>query len=313
MKYLVTGGAGFIGSNLVEELVRRKEEVVILDNELTGNFKNCAPWKERSEWIKGDIRDLAVVRRACKGVDYVVHLAALGSVPRSVQEPLLSAEINTQGTLNVLMAARDEQVKKVVFSSSSSVYGNTQVDSKQENHVPQPASPYAASKLAAEYFCRVFEQCYGLKTVVLRYFNVFGPRQDPHSQYAAVIPRFIAGALRQEPVIIYGDGSQTRDFTYVKNNVDATIRACTKEGVHGEVLNIACGASISLLQMLDSITRITGKEVKVQFASLRVGEVKHSHASIEKAKIILGYKPKYSFEEGLKETIQHYQQVSLGT
>ncbi len=243
--YLVTGGAGFIGSNIVERLVRQGERVRVLDNLSTGKRENLVSWLDRLELIEGDIRDVETVHGAMAGVDYVLHQAALPSVPRSVADPLASHQVNATGTLNVLPAARDAGVKRLVYASSSSVYGDSPTLPKQEEMPTNPISPYAVSKLAGENYCRVFFRVYGLETVCLRYFNVFGPRQDPTSQYAAVIPRFITAMLDGRRPVIYGDGRQSRDFTYIENVVEANLLACQAKDVAGEVLNIACGESFS--------------------------------------------------------------------
>lgn len=249
-KYLVTGGAGFIGSNIVEELVDRNESVRVLDNLSTGRRENIEPFMDKIEFIEGDLRDLDAVRKAVEGVDYVLHQGALPSVPRSIDEPLTTNEVNVNGTLKVLIAARDAGVKRVVYASSSSIYGNSEVLPKREDMPPNPLSPYAISKLAGENYCRIFYQIYGLETVCLRYFNVFGPRQDPTSQYSAVIPKFINAMLNGERPIIYGDGKQSRDFTFVANVVQANLLACEANGVAGELFNVACGERYTLLDLI---------------------------------------------------------------
>jgi nucleoside-diphosphate-sugar epimerase len=305
--YLVTGGAGFIGSNIVEELVRRGERVKVLDNLLTGKAANIESVKSEVEFVQGDIRDLEGLRKEFEGIDYVIHQAALPSVPRSVQSPIESHECNATGTLNVLVAARDTGVKRVVYASSSSVYGNTPALPKREDMPTSPMSPYAVNKLAGEQYCRAFTLVYGLPTVSLRYFNVFGPRQDPASQYAAVIPAFISKMLRGEQPVIYGDGEQSRDFTFVDNVVAANLLACTSEGGVGEAVNIALGDRISLLQLVQKINAILGTRIQPRFEVERKGDVKHSMADISKARQALKYEPVATFDEGLKRTVQYLQ------
>ena len=301
--YLVTGGAGFIGSNIVERLIRDGEQVRVLDNFSTGKRDNLAPWLDRIELIEGDIRDREVVKRAAKGIDYVLHQAALPSVPRSVDDPATTHEVNATGPLNVLLAARDSGVKRLVYASSSSVYGNSLELPKREEMPTRPLSPYAVSKLAGENYCRAFYEVYGLQTVCLRYFNVFGPRQDPASQYAAVIPKFIRAALDGRQLVIYGDGTQSRDFTYVENVVECNLLACRASGVAGEVFNTACGERFTLLELVDALERVIGKKVECEFAAPRPGEVKHSLAAIEKARRHLGYTPLVGFDEGLRRVV----------
>lgn len=305
--YLVTGAAGFIGSNIVEELVRRGETVRALDNLSTGRIANIQPFLDRILFIQGDINDLAVVREAVEGADYVLHQGAIPSVPRSVAEPLLSHEANATGTLKVLLAARDAGVRRVVYASSSSVYGDSPTLPKQEDMPTKPQSPYAVNKLAGEEYCKVFAHVYGLPAVALRYFNVFGPRQDPKSEYAAVIPAFIAAALAGRRPMIYGDGQQTRDFTYVKNIVYANLLACQSDAANGQAINVACGESISLLDLMAQINRILGTNIEPVFAPARVGDVKHSLADISKAAARLDFSPTVGFAEGLSQTIQYMQ------
>jgi nucleoside-diphosphate-sugar epimerase len=304
-RYLVTGGAGFIGSNIVEELVARGERVKVLDNLLTGKVANLEAVRSAVEFVQGDIRDLDFLRRAVDGVDYVIHQAALPSVPRSVQSPIESHECNATGTLNVLVAARDAGVKRVVYASSSSVYGNSPTLPKREDMPTSPMSPYAVNKLTGENYCRAFTLVYGLPTVSLRYFNVFGPRQDPTSQYAAVIPAFISHILEGERPTIYGDGTQSRDFTYVRNVVEANILACTAERAVGEAMNIALGDRVSLLELVDKINAILGTTIEPIFEPERPGDVKHSMADVSKARDLLGFEPLVSFDEGLKRTIEY--------
>lgn len=306
--FLITGGAGFIGSNIAEELIKRGEKVRIIDNFSTGKRENIEEFKDKIELIEGDLKNINDVKRAVEGVDYVLHQAALSSVPRSVEDPLSSNANNIDGTLNLLVAAKEAGVKRVVIATSSSVYGNTQVLPKTEDMIPNPLSPYAVTKYVEELYGKVFHNIYGLETVSLRYFNVFGPKQDPDSPYAAVIPKFITKILKGESPVIFGDGEQTRDFTYVANVVEANILAATSENVgHGEVINIACGESISLNQLVKKINEILGTNVKPLYDKPRIGDVKHSLASIEKAKKLLGYRVSVKFEEGLKKTIDWYK------
>ena len=305
--YLVTGGAGFIGSHLVEELVKQGQRVRVIDNLSTGKRKNIEPFRGKIEFIDGDIRDLGLVRKAMDGVDYVLHQAAVPSVPRSVKDPLTTNAANVDGTLNILIAARDADVKRVVYASSSSVYGDTPTLPKQEGMKPQPRSPYAVSKLAGELYCQAFYHVYGLETVALRYFNVFGPRQDPESQYAAVVPKFITALLRGEPPTIFGDGEQSRDFTYVDNVVAANLLAAKASGVAGEVFNIACGERITINELARMLTEIIGVNIEPEYTPPRPGDVLHSLADISKAQKLLGYKIKVDFERGLQKTVEWYR------
>lgn len=302
--YLVTGAAGFIGSNIVEELVARGERVIALDNLATGRISNLRPFLDKVSFVEGDINDFEMLSRVFQGVDFILHQAAIPSVPRSVSDPLTSHDANATGTLKLLLAARDCGVKRVVFASSSSVYGDSPVLPKQEDMPAHPLSPYAVNKLAGEEYCKVFTRIYGLPTVSLRYFNVFGPRQDPKSQYAAVIPAFIAAALSGTRPTIHGDGLQTRDFTYVKNVVLANLAACATDRADGEAVNIACGERISLLDLIDQINSNLGTSIEPQFEPDRPGDVKHSLAAIDKAEELLGFHPEVSFAEGLSRTIE---------
>jgi UDP-glucose 4-epimerase len=307
-RYLVTGGAGFIGSHIVEELLKRGEKVRIIDNLSTGKIDNIKDFLSEVEFLEGDLRDINKVREAVEGVDYVLHQAAIPSVPRSIIDPISSNSANVDGTLNLLFAAKEAGVKRVVIASSSSVYGDSQILPKSEEFTPNPISPYAVTKLVKELYARVFYQIYGLETVSLRYFNVFGPRQDPTSQYAAVIPRFITKMLKGESPVIFGDGEQSRDFTYVKNVVEANILASISDKVgHGEVINIACGESITLNQLVNRINEILGTNIRPIYTEPRPGDVRHSLASINRAKELLGYTVKVSFLDGLKETINWYK------
>lgn len=306
-RYLVTGGAGFIGSHIVRALVRQGQRVRVLDNFATGRRANLTGLESEIELAEGDIRDLDAVRRAVAGVDCVVHQAALPSVARSLQDPLTTHQSNATGTLQVLIAARDAGVRRVVYASSSSVYGDTPKLPKVEDMTPQPLSPYAVSKLAGEKYCAVFTRLYDLETVCLRYFNVFGPRQDPTSEYAAVVPRFITAMLRGERPTIYGDGTQSRDFTFVDNAVYATLLAAQAPGVAGQCFNTACGRRYTLLELVAVLNAILGTRLEPRFTDPRPGDVKHSLADISKAQRGLGYSPQVSLEEGLRLTAEWFQ------
>jgi nucleoside-diphosphate-sugar epimerase len=312
MRYLITGGAGFIGSNLARALLSSGHRVRVLDNFLTGKRENLAglvdAYRDAFELIEGDIRDPAATRRAVVGIDYVLHQGALPSVPRSVADPVLSNEINVAGTVNVLVASRDAGVRRVVFAASSSAYGDTPELPKREAMTPNPKSPYAAQKLAGEHYTRIFHEVYGLETVSLRYFNVFGPRQDPQSMYAAVIPRFITCVLRGEPPTVYGDGRQTRDFTYIDNVIQANLAACAApKAACGGVFNIACGERVSLLDILEIVYALAGKRVDPVFEPSRPGDVRDSLADISRAREIVGYDPKVPFREGLRTTFEWFR------
>ena len=304
MNYLVTGGAGFIGSHTVERLLQLGAKVRVLDNFATGKRHYLFPLQDRIDLIEGDIRYLNMVQEATKGVDYVIHLAALPSVPRSIRTPLESNDVNVGGTLNVLIAARDAGVKRVVYGASSSAYGNTEVLPKVEDMPALPLSPYAVNKFTGELYCRVFHEVYGLETASLRYFNVFGPRQDPMSQYSAVIPKFVGAVMAGKRPVIYGDGEQSRDFTYVENVVEATLLACTAQGVAGETINVACGQRVTLSELVKMIGRLLDTEVDPVYETSRTGDVKHSLADIRKAQRLLGYAPKIDLEEGLRRTAE---------
>jgi len=305
-RYLVTGGAGFIGSHIAEELMERGHKVRIVDNFLTGKRENIASFLDKIELIEGDIRDFNLCKRASDGVDFVLHQAALPSVPRSIEDPLTTNEINVKGTLNLLLASRDAGVKKFVFASSSSVYGDDPRLPKKEGEEGAPLSPYAISKLVGEMYCQVFSQIYSLSTVCLRYFNIFGPRQDPYSQYSAVIPNFINKMVKGESPTIFGDGEQSRDFTYVANVVEANKLAVEAKDVSGEILNIACGERTTVNSLVIEINQILKKDIKAIYDKLRPGDVMHSYADISEAENVLKYKPLVSFTEGLKRTIHKY-------
>lgn len=308
--YLVSGGAGFIGSNLVEELIKRGESIKVIDNFSTGKKENIEEFMPRIELVQGDIRNLDTVREAVEGVDFVLHEAALTSVARSIENPLATTESNVNGTLNVLIAAREAGVKRVVYASSSSVYGDNPTLPKREEMIPNPLSPYAVSKLSAEYYSQVFYRIYGLETVILRYFNVFGPRQDPVSRYAAVIPRFIKAMLNGECPSIYGDGEQSRDFTFVENVVKATILACREEKIPGEVFNIGGGKRTTINHLVKLISRLLDKNVEPIYTNPRAGDMRHSLADINKAGRLLNYQPHINLEEGLERTLEWYKECS---
>lgn len=306
---LVTGGAGFIGSHLVKRLLREGHTVRVLDNFATGHRANIDDLADEIELIEGDLQSYERVHNAVRGCDLVFHLGALPSVPRSIQDPLTSNATNVVGTLNVLLAGRDEGVRRIVYSSSSSVYGaSTELPKREEMH-PLPIAPYAVSKLAAEGYCRAFHQVYGLETVALRYFNVFGPGQDPQSQYAAVIPNFITAVLEDRPPIIHGDGEQSRDFTYIDNAVSANLLAADAEGAVGEVFNVACGQRVSLNDIVDRLAKLMGKEIEPVNTDPRPGDVPHSLADISKAQRVLGYEPTVNFDDGLQRTFLDYERL----
>jgi UDP-glucose 4-epimerase len=303
---LVTGGGGFIGSNLIDRLLRDGHEVRALDNFATGHRENLVGSMDELDLIEGDIQSYERVHNAVRGCDVVFHLAALPSVPRSIQDPLTSNASNVIGTLNVLLASRDEGVRRVVFASSSSLYGANPGLPKREDMATLPIAPYAVSKLAAEGYCRTFFNVYGLETVALRYFNVFGPRQDPLSQYSAVIPKFIGAALDGEPSVIHGDGEQSRDFTYIDNAISANLLAAMAEGIGGEVFNVACGERTSLNALVAEIAEITGTQIESTHTDPRQGDVLHSLADISKAEELLGYEPSVDIREGLRRTFEWY-------
>jgi UDP-N-acetylglucosamine/UDP-N-acetyl-alpha-D-glucosaminouronate 4-epimerase len=309
-KVLVTGGSGFIGSNLVARLVRDGADVRVLDNFATGHRQNLTDVDGQIEVVEGDIQSYERVHNAVRGCELVFHQAALPSVPRSVQDPLTSNASNVTGTLNVLLAARDEGVRRVVFASSSSTYGASPELPKREQMPALPISPYAVAKLAAEGYCRAFHEVYGLETVALRYFNVFGPRQDPLSAYAAVIPRFILALLADRRPVVHGDGEQSRDFSYIDNVVEASLLAAAAEGVGGETFNIACGERISLNALLDRLRELTGKPIEAEHVATRPGDLSHSLADITAARERLGYEPRVGVGEGLRRTVDWYAATS---
>jgi len=306
MRYLVTGGAGFIGSNMVDELVRRGHSAVVLDDLSAGKEENLAGAKGKIELIRGSIVDLEAAHKACRGADYVIHLAARTSVPRSVKDPLETNRVNVDGMLNVLVAARDAKVKRIVYSASSSAYGETPTLPNVETMPPSPISPYGVSKLVGEMYAQVFGRVYELENVSLRYFNVFGPRQDPTSQYSGVLSRFILAMLDGARPVVYGDGEQSRDFTYIDNVVDATLRACEAPGASGKVFNVGTASRITLNETLKLLEKISGKPIRAKYDPPRTGDILHSQADISLGRRVLGYDPKVDFEEGLRRTWEWY-------
>jgi nucleoside-diphosphate-sugar epimerase len=304
--YVVTGGAGFIGSHIVEELIRREQLVKVIDNFSTGKRENLKSFAGKVEVIETDISHATDLAKIFSGVDYIIHQAAIPSVPKSIVDPVTSHNANVNGTLNLLVAARDAGVKRVVYASSSSLYGDSPTLPKHEGMMPNPLSPYGGQKLFGEMYCQVFTRSYGLESVALRYFNVFGPRQDASSQYSGVLAKFIPALLQNKRPVIYGDGLQSRDFTYVQNVVEANLLACTTPGVAGEAFNIACGDRITVNDMLVQINKITGKDISPIYEAPRAGDIKHSQADITKAETKLNYKPKVTFAEGLRHTIDWY-------
>ncbi len=307
MRYLVTGGAGFIGSNTVEELVRRGHSVMVLDDLSTGKEENLSSVAGRMELLRGSIADLETVRAACRGVDYVLHLAARTSVPRSVKEPLETNSVNVDGTLNVLVAARDARVRRVVFAASSSAYGETTILPKVETMTPSPISPYGVSKFVGEAYAQVFGRVYGLQNVSLRYFNVFGPRQDPDSPYSGVLSRFITALQNGAQPVVFGDGEQSRDFTYVENVVEANLLACEAPKASGLVFNIGVGGRFTLNRTLQLLEKFAGKPAQPRYDPPRDGDILHSQADISLARKLLDYNPRVGFEEGLRRTWEWYR------
>jgi nucleoside-diphosphate-sugar epimerase len=307
MRYLVTGGAGFIGSNTVDELVHRGHSVVVLDDLSSGKEDNLAEIRNKITFIKGSITDIEVVRKAMHEAEYVLHLAARTSVPRSVKDPIETNKINIDGTLNVLVAAKELKVKRVVFAASSSAYGETPTLPKIETMQPQPISPYGVTKYVGELYGQTFGRCYGLENVALRYFNIFGPRQDPSSPYSGVLAKFCTAFLEETQPLVFGDGEQTRDFTYVENAVQANLLACEAPNVSGKVFNVGTGGCTSLNAVLRTLEKITGKFLKVRYDPPRDGDIRDSQADISQAKEFLGYDPQVAFEEGLARTFDWYR------
>jgi UDP-N-acetylglucosamine/UDP-N-acetyl-alpha-D-glucosaminouronate 4-epimerase len=307
MRYLVTGGAGFIGSNLVDELVRRGHSVVVLDDLSTGKESNLDSVRKKIDLRIGTIVDLATVQSACKGTDYVIHLAARASVPKSVEDPIDTNRVNIDGTLNVLVAARDAKARRFVFAASSAAYGESPILPKSEDMPAEPISPYGVTKYVGELYAQVFGRVYGLENASVRYFNVFGPRQDPSSQYSGVLSRFMYAVIHNEPPVVFGDGEQSRDFTYVANVVDETLRACEAPGASGKVFNGGTGARITLNQVLKLLQEITGTKFCAKYQPPRTGDILHSQADISLARQVLGYEPAVLFDEGLRRTWQWYK------
>ena len=307
MRYVVTGGAGFIGSNTVDELVRRGHSVVVLDDLSAGREDKLAEIRNKITFIKGSITDIEVVRKAMHEAEYVMHLAARTSVPRSVKDPIETNKINIEGTLNVLVAAKELKVKRVVFAASSSAYGETPTLPKVETMQPEPISPYGVTKFVGELYGQTFGRCYGLENVALRYFNIFGPRQDPGSPYSGVLAKFCTAFLQGTPPSVFGDGEQTRDFTYVENAVQANLLACEAPNVSGKVFNVGVGGRVSLNEVLRELRKITGKALEANYEPAREGDIRDSQADISRAREFLGYEPQVSFEEGLARTFEWYR------
>ncbi len=305
---LVTGGGGFIGSHLARSLLERGHRVRILDNFSTGKPSNIADIQDRVELIEGTIADATICKRACEGVDFVFHKAAAPSVPKSVEDPETAHRSNAEGMFNMLIAARDAKVRRFVFAGSSAAYGELPGLPKSESMGTSPLSPYAVHKIMGEHYCAVFANCYGLETISLRYFNVFGPRQDPKSQYAAAIPAFITAIINDQSPTIYGDGEQTRDFTYIDNVIEANMKAIAADKTNGEIVNIACGRKISVNEIIAEINAALGKNVACNYVGERAGDIKHSWADIERAKAVIGFEPVIDLAEGLKRTIAWYQE-----
>jgi UDP-glucose 4-epimerase len=309
--YLVTGGAGFIGSHVVHELVRRGEVVRVLDNLTTGSMANLARISDQITFFEMDICELGRISPLFADAHYVIHLAALPSVARSIADPLTSNGVNITGTLNVLLAARDAGVKRLVFAASAAAYGDNPTMPRVETLTPNPLSPYALAKLAGEYYCQIFARIYALETVALRYFNIFGPRQNPDSPYTGVLSKFVAAYQRADTPVIFGDGEQSRDFTYVENVVDATLKACTAPAAVGKVINVGVGKSYTLNQTIALLNAIFGRQVKPKYDPPRQGDALHSRADISLARQVLGYEPRVSFEEGLRRTVAWFRSEAV--
>jgi nucleoside-diphosphate-sugar epimerase len=311
--YLVTGGAGFIGSHVIESLLEKDEKVRVLDNFSTGKRENLYPFGERVEIIEGDVRDSASCRKAMNNVNYVIHLAALHEVPRSVERPMETHEINVTGILNALIAARDAKAKRFVYASSSAVYGDCPVLPRTEEKVSPVSSPYAASKMAGEHYCRLFSTLYGLETVTLRYFNVYGPRQDASSQYAGVIPKFVSALISDTAPTIYGDGEQSRDFLYVKDCAGATLEACHKEGISGEVMNIGTGRQTTVNQLCRLLQGILDRNIPPVFGPPQPGDIRYDYADVSRANGLLSYQSTWDIHRGLEKTAEWYASCFAGS
>jgi UDP-N-acetylglucosamine/UDP-N-acetyl-alpha-D-glucosaminouronate 4-epimerase len=309
MRYVVTGGAGFIGSNTVDELVRRGHSVVVLDDLSSGREENLSEIRNKITLIKGSITDIEVVRKAMHEAEYVLHLAARTSVPRSVKDPIETNKINIDGTLNVLVAAKEMKVKRVIFAASSSAYGETPTLPKVETMRPQPISPYGVTKYVGELYGQAFGRCYGLENVALRYFNIFGPRQDPSSPYSGVLAKFCTAFLEEIQPVVFGDGEQTRDFTYVDNAVQANLLACEAPNVSGKTFNVGTGERTSLNEVLRALGKIAGKPQEAKYDPARDGDIRDSQADISQAREFLGYDPQVGFEEGLSRTLEWYRSI----
>ena len=309
--YLVTGGAGFIGSNIVDELIARNQKVKVVDNFFTGKKENLSHLLGKIELIEGDIRDLDLMKKISKGVDFILHQAAFRSVAKSIENPALTNDINIGGTLNVLLAAKEANVKKVVYASSSSVYGEAKIFPEKEEHPASPISPYAVSKLAGEFYCRAFNITFGLETVSLRYFNVFGPRQNPESKYSTVVPAVIYKMLRDLSPQVDSDGKQSRDFTYVSNVVDANLAAASSPDSSGKIFNVACGSSYEILDIVNVVNELLGKQIKPVFGPKRPGDVRRTFADISIMKKILKYEPKVDFRTGIKNTLEWFNKSKV--
>jgi nucleoside-diphosphate-sugar epimerase len=307
MRYLVTGGAGFIGSNVVDELVRRGQQVTVLDDLSAGKESNLADIRGKIDLHVGSITDLATVQSACHGADFIIHLAARTSVPRSVLNPIETNHVNIDGTLNVLVAARDAEVRRFVYAASSSAYGETPTLPKTEAMRSDPISPYGITKYVGELYAQVFGRVYGLENVCVRYFNVFGPRQDPSSQYSGVLSRFMLAVIEGQQPVVYGDGEQSRDFTFIENIVDQTLRACEAKGASGMVFNGGTGERITLNKVLKLLEKITGKKIQAKYDPPRTGDIRDSQADVTLAQKVLGYEPRVHFEEGLERTWRWYK------
>jgi nucleoside-diphosphate-sugar epimerase len=307
MRFVVTGGAGFIGSNTVDELVRRGHSVVVLDDLSSGKEENLAESRNKITFIKGSITDIEVVRKAMHEAEYVLHLAARTSVPKSIKDPIETNRVNIDGTLNVLVAARDAKVKRFVFAASSSAYGETPTLPKTEKMDPQPISPYGVTKYVGELYAQTFGRCYGLENVSLRYFNIFGPRQDPSSPYSGVLAKFCSAFLEETPPVIFGDGEQTRDFTYVENAVHANLLACEAPNVSGKTFNVGIAGRVSLNQTVALLNKVSGQNLEAKYEAARDGDIRDSQADISQAREFLGYEPLVGFEEGLRRTLEWYR------